>query len=158
MLLNLDKYPILDLKVFLNTDGRLYLSTAITDILFNGIYEPDKWYVALNYEANINHPVGIVFSRQKHEKMFDIHYVDKIYYIIDSKIFFKNVFKNLPITFFLQISSWTSEKYMFRMIDIDSDNKKITVRRKRNNIKYDIDSNVKKDTSFRGIRNKTLRR
>jgi hypothetical protein len=42
------------------------------------------------------------------------------------------------------------------MIDIDSDNKKITVRRKRNNIKYDIDSNVKKDTSFRGIRNKAL--
>ena len=158
MLLNLDKYPILDLKVFLNTDGRLYLSTAIVDILFNGIYEPDKWYVALNYDANINHPVEIVFSRQKHEKMFDIHYEGTMYFIMDSKIFFKNMFKNLPITFFLQITSWTSEMYMFRMIEKVSDNKKITVHRKRNNIKYNIACNVKKDTSFRGIRNMTLRR
>lgn len=156
MLLNLDKYPILDLKVFLNTDGRLYLSTAIVDILFNGIYEPDKWYVALNYEANINHPVEIVFSRLKHEKMFDIHYEGTMYFIMDSKIFFKNIFKNLPITFFLQITSWTSEMYMFRMIEKVSDNKKITVHRKRNNIKYNIACNVKKDTSFRGIRNETL--
>lgn len=156
MLLNLNKYPIHDLNVFLSTDGRMYLSTAIVDILFNGIYEPDKWYVALNYDANINHPVEIVFSRQKHEKMFDIHYDGKMCYIMNPKIFFKIVFKNLPITFFLQITSWTSEMYMFRMIDIDSDNKKITVRRKRNNIKYNIACNVKKDTSFRGIRNKTL--
>lgn len=157
MLLNPNKYPILDLNVFLSTDGCIYLSTAIMDILFNGIYEPDKWYVALNYDANINHPVEIVFSRQKHENMFDIHYDGKMCYIMNPKIFFKIVFKNLPITFFLQITSWTSEMYMFRMIDdIDSDNKKITVRRKRNNIKYNIACNVKKDTSFRGIRNKAL--